>query len=199
MTRTRIRRYALRLALLILLFFVYRFLLRATTYAAIQSDRPSLVSLCFRLGENIRNDLRGHDSGETWLMVAAREDKAAALQQLLDLGAPIDAQRFEGATALSEAVLADRFGAAKLLVERGADVNLATGFGVTPLMYAAFNGNAELVRLLIAHGAKVEARDNMNMPVRAYARKGRNADVIAQVAARLGVSVEYIHAHKGSK
>lgn len=200
MARKRVRRYAILLALLTALFLLFRRpLVHSATYAAILSDRPPLISLCFGLGEDLRQDLLGNDSGETWLMMAARQGKTEATRRLLTLGAPVDDRRYEGDTALHEAVLADHLGPARLLMEGGADVNAITGLGVTPLMYAALNGNPEMVRLLLGRGAKADARDNMNMPVRVYARKGNNREVVAQIAARLGVTVEYIHAHRGSK
>lgn len=84
---------------------------------------------------------------------AARHADAAAVQALLEGGAPADAAAVDGTTALHWASYRDDGEGAELLIRAGAGVNAATDLGVTPLWLACENGSAAMVRRLLRAGA----------------------------------------------
>lgn len=86
---------------------------------------------------------------------AARTGDLAAVEQLIDDGANIDAKDPLG-TALHHAVAAGHAEVIELLLFRGADVNAMSGTG-SPLHLAILSDRATIVERLIAVGANVNA------------------------------------------
>lgn len=90
--------------------------------------------------------------GATPLMYAALYSDAAAMQQILDVGADVNARNDAGATALMWGV--HDLEKVRLLVNRGADVNARSDAGRTPLLIATGRrGAKEVVQTLLTHGA----------------------------------------------
>jgi ankyrin repeat protein len=97
------------------------------------------------------------------LTYAARSGRIAAMALLLERGADIDAEPYNG-TALHWAVARRRPAAAAWLLDHGADIDRRAAFGgtrgVTPLhIAAAWGGSPDCARLLLAHGADRSIKD----------------------------------------
>eukprot|EP00727_Mastigamoeba_balamuthi_P001193 m51a1_g11070 hypothetical protein (328) ;mRNA; f:548884-551220 len=122
-----------------------------------------------------RRSERSVDSqGNTPLIQAALSGSKAAVDRCLAHGADIDAQNFEGQTALFAACAAGYDDIAEVLMVRGgADPNLASLEGTVPLHAAAASDDAHLVALLLDHGAFPNARDDEgDSPLHWAAREG---------------------------
>jgi ankyrin repeat protein len=89
-------------------------------------------------------------TGNTLLMIAAREGHLVLVKYLIDSKAAVTRRSPHGDTALMLASLKGHLPVARLLVENGAQVNHD---GWTALHYAAFEGGPELVKYLIGKGA----------------------------------------------
>ena len=97
------------------------------------------------------------------LTYAARSGRIDAMALLLERGADIDAEPYNG-TALHWAVARRRPAAAALLLDHGADIDRRAAFGgtrgVTPLhVAAAWEGIPDCARLLLARGADRSIKD----------------------------------------
>ncbi len=97
------------------------------------------------------------------LTYAARSGRIDAMALLLERGADIDAEPYNG-TALHWAVARRRPEAAAWLLDRGADIDRRAAFGgtrgVTPLhVAAAWEGSPDCARLLLARGADRSIKD----------------------------------------
>ncbi|MFA5292087.1 MAG: ankyrin repeat domain-containing protein [Phycisphaerae bacterium] len=94
----------------------------------------------------------------TQLIQAAKKGDLAAVQNLLDSGADVNAKRnIDGVTALIWAALNGRTEVVKLLLEKGADVNAVSDSGLTALDAAKTQGHTDIVQIL--------KRPNMAIPV----------------------------------
>ena len=94
---------------------------------------------------------------------AARSGRIEAMAFLIERGADIDAEPYNG-TALHWAVTQRRVDAAVWLLDHGADLNRHAGFGgtrgVTPLhVAAAWGGSPDCARLLMERGADATMPD----------------------------------------
>lgn len=91
------------------------------------------------------------------LLVAVKNQDAAAVRALLAEGvAPIAADA-DGTTALSWAVHADDRTIATALLRAGADVAAVNRYGVGPMHLASENGSAPMLEMLLARGADPNA------------------------------------------
>ena len=117
--------------------------------------------------------------GWTALHLAAFSGVPAAVQLLLERGAPIDARahsKFKN-TPLQAALLAGQLATAQLLLERGADPLVRQAHGFTPLHEAALMGRRDLVDLLLEAGAEPGSRaDDGRTPV-TEALRGNHAEL----------------------
>lgn len=85
---------------------------------------------------------------------AAQKGDAAAVSQLLDKGAKIDAVSPKGAfTALIATCAMGKVEVVKLLIDKGAKVDAKSSDGTTALSLAMKNNKTEAVQLLRDHGA----------------------------------------------
>ncbi|MBL8447278.1 MAG: ankyrin repeat domain-containing protein [Zoogloeaceae bacterium] len=109
-------------------------------------------------------------SGNTLLILAARDGHLSTVDLLLGYRAKVAARNAAGDSALMMAVLKGNKPVVSRLLDAGAPFNHG---GWTPLMYAAFEGQADLVSLLLARGAEVDARaPNQATPLMLAARNG---------------------------
>jgi uncharacterized protein len=97
-------------------------------------------------------------SGDSALILAARNGYKAAVALLAVAGADVNARnRCEG-SALECALHVDDFLLTQLLLVTGAAPNAARRDGVTPLMFAALQGAGRSIKALLAAGADVNAQ-----------------------------------------
>ncbi len=124
--------------------------------------RPQIENVRLLLEAGAKVDARDNRAQETALMIAVRDNNAAAVRALLDHGADANAatrigktpaRRPPGAGGGSHGVGIVRSG----WPDRG--YQDATPGGLTPLLYAARDGHTEIARMLIAAGAKVNLAD----------------------------------------
>lgn len=109
--------------------------------------------------------LEGCPAGQTFLHAAAAANNPAALRELLDAGADIEAKDSQWTLPLTVAAAAGHADCVKVFVQRGADLDGKRGWGNQPLLMAAQSGHKECVELLLDGGADIEIKD----------RKGRTA------------------------
>jgi uncharacterized protein len=88
---------------------------------------------------------------------AAMHDDKAAVRDLVQKHADVNAPQIDGTTALHWAVQANDLELADLLIRAGAKVSAANVTGTTPLRLAAVNGSAAMIERLIAAGADPNA------------------------------------------
>lgn len=93
----------------------------------------------------------------TPLHEAAREGSAAAVRELLQAGAPVDAVASNGGTPLHYAVGLGHCDAAEALLAGGASVHLRAKDGLTPLHLAAAGGHLRVAKMLVRRGASLDA------------------------------------------
>lgn len=89
---------------------------------------------------------------------AAQKGDYEDLQNLLDLGAEVNARGKYGDTALIWAALRGQAKMVQYLLAKGAEVNAKNDVKETPLILATDNKNVAVVRLLLAHGADINSK-----------------------------------------
>ena len=92
-------------------------------------------------------------SDDTRLADAARVGDIAAVYDLLEAGAVVDAPDSHDTTALHWAAYRDHAEMVAWLIAAGADVNRTNRYDETPLSLACVNGNPGIVEQLLAFGA----------------------------------------------
>lgn len=109
-------------------------------------------------------------SGNTLLILAARDGHLSTVDLLIKRRAKLGARNLAGDSALMVATLKGETKVVERLLQAGAPVNQN---GWTALMYAAFEGRSELVGLLLSKGAEVDARaPNQSTALMLAARNG---------------------------
>jgi ankyrin repeat protein len=93
-------------------------------------------------------DTRRNPNGRLALNWAAWYDRVPAIEMLLALGAPIEAENRTGFSALHHAAEAGSLDAARSLLAAGADPMHANKAGRTPAVTAREQGNAEVAALI---------------------------------------------------
>ena len=118
------------------------------------------------------------------LFQAIRRNDLAAVRQLTDSGASINAKDKVGATPLMAATVYSTVECMKLLIDKGADVNATADSGRTALHSAI--GEIDKVKLLLAHGADVnaEVKTRNATPLKQAARKSNRAAVAMLLLAK---------------
>lgn len=123
--------------------------------------------------------------GNTPLHYAAEGSRGmSAVRVLLDNGAPVDAQNFEGKTGLHLAASnPDNYHIVELLIKCGANANIADADGAMALHAAAANGCTDLCQLLLSAGAWVDAVDSEGDTPLMYAVREDLEDVVSVLVA----------------
>ena len=108
-------------------------------------------------------------TGETPLMIAARNGSLPSLKALLTAGANLKAaEPNQRQTALMWAAAEGHTSAVELLLEFGADLTANSKGGFTPLLFAVREGRQETAALLLRKGANV----NDALPASTRGRRG---------------------------
>ena len=103
------------------------------------------------------------------LMSYVWRDHKEAVQKLLDRGADVNAQDYDGDTALHGAAQSGNVEIIDMLLAKGANLNTKNKVGGTPLMWAAVYGHEEAARRLLEHGANASLKDADGMTARDWA------------------------------
>ena len=93
-------------------------------------------------------DVRRNPNGRLALNWAAWHNRVPAIEMLLAMGAPIEAENRTGFSALHHAAEAGSLEAARALLAAGADPLHANKAGRTPAVTARGQGNAEVAALI---------------------------------------------------
>jgi ankyrin repeat protein len=112
------------------------------------------------------------------LLGAAKDNDVAALAQLLDRGADIDARDHRGYSALMLATYTGNQEAFDLLLARGADPDTADNAGNSALMGAAFKGHLAMVRRLLEAGADRSARNHAGLDALGFATQFGRSEIV---------------------
>lgn len=134
-----------------------------TGYTALQyasgNGHEEVVRLLLAQGADPNS--KATDTSQTPLISAAWGGYASIANILIASGSDVDAQNYEGVTALWAASQEGYLDTAKILTSAGADVGLPDIAGVAPLHIASSNGHPDIVELLVEHGADPR-RQNAN-------------------------------------
>jgi ankyrin repeat protein len=130
---------------------------KKTTEDGVSSSPPN-VDMDF-LFLNVLPRLRDERGNTVLIWAVSRKECLEKLEYFIDSGVDLNAQNFEGQTALFLASSLGLEQTVEFLLSNGANANLATLEETTPLMAAASMGYKRIVRLLIAFGAHVNAQD----------------------------------------
>ncbi len=114
----------------------------------------------------------GAGEGDTRLADAARVGDIAAVYDLLDARAVVDAPDSHDTTALHWAAYRDHAEMVAWLIAAGADVNRTNRYDETPLSLACVNGNPGIVEDLLELGALPNLRAAGEPPLLTCARTG---------------------------
>ena len=117
------------------------------------------------------------------LVNAAAVNDAAAVGQLIDKGADVNARRADGATALLWAAHWDDLDTVNALLAAGANVNAADDHGVTALERAAENASLRMVERLLAADADVNTSQVSGLTPLMTASRTGNAEVVRALVA----------------
>jgi hypothetical protein len=115
--------------------------------------------------------------GFTILIELSSRGDAGDLAHLLHLGADINAQTYNGYTALIFSCFTrGKYENFKTLLDSGADINTTTYRGRTALWYAVRH-SVEITKLLLSRGADATVRTR-NGSIMSHAKQSRNPEII---------------------
>ncbi len=106
---------------------------------------------------------------ENNLMIAASRGNESEIERLIAKGADIDAETYEGATALIFAAANNSLAAVKSLLSHGPNVNKMTANSETPLLISIKNQSPEIAEALIRGGADIDLADKFGVTSLHYA------------------------------
>lgn len=126
------------------------------------------------MGVNVRDD-----TGTPMLNIACRNDNYEIVEQLLDLGAELNAiSEDRGYTAVMDAIWRGNEKITKYLISKGADLNTINKEGQTNLILAVGADRLNLVKLLAENGADPDVKDMMGMSAYNYATLFRKEKMV---------------------
>eukprot|EP00794_Sanderia_malayensis_P000577 gene577-1237_t len=128
---------------------------------SVEAIKAKLTSLANEGHDILRIiDIKDND-GLAPLHHAAKANKKAAAELLLDNEASINLPGDDANTPLHVAAKYNCVAVARLLVERGADINRRNIYGATALHFSTRRGNTEIARLLLdQNGIDIKIKDN---------------------------------------
>jgi len=120
-------------------------ILQMDLWEAVITGSNEIIGLHLMAGANV--DAREPANGSSPLIVAAAYGRESTVEYLLENGADIDFQNYDGNTALYLAAFLGRVEIVKLLIENGADRSIANNIGETPLKVVKSEWNEDLEEL----------------------------------------------------
>jgi hypothetical protein len=150
-----------------------------------------IVKCCFEKVDDPQGPLAGNAETEdeetrdpfqrTELWRAVQQRDRERVQQLLDLGAEVNAADIDGETPLHCAVRMGLKETVRQLLERGADPNAKALYGNTPLHLAARSGAREIVHVLLAAGANPRVSNEFKRIPHEEAKSAKHDDIAADL------------------
>ena len=126
--------------------------------------------------KDIFDEETAKELGKKLIEVCANGEKKD-VEELIDMGADVNAKDIDNRTALMEASMIGNKEVMEVLIQNGANVNAKCSNDWTALMFASYNGYEECAELLIQNEADVNARN----------RDGGTALMLALVKGRKNV------------
>lgn len=146
--------------------------------AAFDGKYKKVVSLNRQNRHNLQVDSKG-PSGETALILAAREGNLAIVKYLLKSGADVNVTDNSKSNALFYAAQNGHTKVVKFLIDSGINVNATNIENLTPIMRPCAKGYVEIVKSLIAAGASVNScRDWHNFTPLMHAIQNGHCEVV---------------------
>ena len=108
------------------------------------------------------------------LIIATEKNYMSEVKRLIEKGANVNAETWEGVSPLMYAVQNENIDIANFLLEKGSDPNKKPINGVPPLIAAVKTENLDLVELLIRNNANVNSGDNTDITPLMYAAAFNN-------------------------
>ena len=103
--------------------------------------------------------------GWTPLMYAALLNDSKVVTYLIDSGAKINHEAYNGTTALYLAVYGKMLENARVLLKRGANPNIADNESISPLVLAIENTTWDMAKLLVEYGADVNSKKKLRWEI----------------------------------
>ena len=110
-----------------------------------QWDEQEVIPLIHERYHEIHATDRG---GHTPLHIAARRNQSAVAEQLIRMGAHVDAKNKKGNTPLHWAVTSKAYNVVAVLVANGADMYSENSSNVTPIESAVLQSDPEMINML---------------------------------------------------
>jgi ankyrin repeat protein len=145
-------------------------------FAAARAGRGDILQALHDAGYPI--DAKTPD-GYTALVLAAYNDHAPAVKQLIAAGADACAADKRGNTALMGALFKGEDDVATLLMDTRCDIDQVNNAGETALGFATLFGRTEMLAPLVAHGANPNHRDARGGTPLQLAQEQRTPEVAA--------------------
>ena len=102
----------------------------------------------------------------------------AEINELIDMGADVNAEDDSGYTALMEASFNGHLDVVELLIKNGADVNETNNHGATALMWASAYNHIEIVKCLVESKADVNIKNEENCTALIWASRYDIAEIV---------------------
>jgi ankyrin repeat protein len=148
---------------------------------AISKNELEMTAFLIKKGANVNYFYKNHKYkylSKMPLISAIQTNNEKMINLLVDAGAEIEFDGYDGETPLMYAFNADTHKAFKALINKGANVNCTTKKGETPLILLIKNKEFERIQFLIEKGANLNAKENNNKSVLYYALETNNKKVI---------------------
>ncbi|XP_046581195.1 LOW QUALITY PROTEIN: uncharacterized protein LOC124288671 [Haliotis rubra] len=100
------------------------------------------------------------------------------IENVLDIGANINAKNLDGFTPLIRAAELRNYVVQNLLLSHGADVSKTDKVGRTPLHIVSAHGDVESIKLLLTHGINVNSRDKNGRTPLHYAVNKKKVEAV---------------------
>jgi ankyrin repeat protein len=130
------------------------------------------------------------DSSSTPLLVAASNDDAARVKQLLRGGANPNVRNELKTTPLLEAAFHSNTEIIKALLDAGADPNVAGADGQTPLMLVARGTNVAAAKMLLAKDADPKARESQRQQTALMWAAANSQGPMTRLLVEVGVDLD---------
>ncbi len=122
-----------------------------------------------------------NELGEKLYKICASEAEninIAEINELIDMGADVNAEDDSGYTALMEASFNGHLDVVELLIKNGADVNETNNHGATALMWASAYNHIEIVKCLVKNNADVNIKNKEDCTALIWASRYDNAEIV---------------------